>query len=152
MTCALPPGTVLDVTPLTIERGKVAELARALGDDDAVYRDRLAARAAGFDDTPLPPTASVVIDHFSARGLERILQDDLGLDLSRVLHGEATWEHVAPIAVGEPLVAHRRLAGVRTREGARGGRMTLLTIETELLDERGETVIRRTDTIIERGA
>ena len=40
---------------VTIERGPVSNFARALKDDNAVYHDPAAAKAAGFADIPAPP-------------------------------------------------------------------------------------------------
>ncbi len=141
----------LDELRFPLERGKLAELARALFDDDPVYRDPQAAAAAGFDGVPAPPTATVAIDHWAQRSMND-LAIELGLDLARVLHGSASWELRRPLRAGAELTARRRLADVTTKEGRRGGAMTLLTIETDFLDDSGEIAVQRRDTLIEVSA
>src|SRR3954453_7212621 len=45
---------------LFVEQGKILEFARAIGEDDPVYRDAEVARSHGYDDIPAPLTFSVV--------------------------------------------------------------------------------------------
>ena len=51
---SFPPYTI------EVERGKVRELALAIGDENAIYQSRQAAQAAGYADVPLYPTAPTV--------------------------------------------------------------------------------------------
>src|ERR1700710_2904654 len=95
-------GRELGSVRFPVERSKLYELARALHDDDAAWHDPEAARAAGFHGVPPPPTATVLADHWRAGGaLAPALA--LGADLNRLLHGEASWEFLAPVAMGEEL-------------------------------------------------
>lgn len=141
-------GMELDEVTLPVERGKVRELVRALHDDDPVYQDRDAARAAGFDDIPAPPTYSVVAMHWRDRDAAI---EDLGFDFKRLLHGGTSWEYVRPLTVGEEVTCRRRVADVKRREGKRGGTMTFVTVEGEFTDASGEVVLRQQDTLIETG-
>lgn len=129
-----------------LERGKIRELAAAVLEDDPVYTDAGAARKAGFDGIPAPLNFPVVAMHWRA-------EDDmiaaLGLDLRRVLHGEVAWEYLKPVGAGTQLTASRRVADITTREGKRGGTMTLVQVETEFRDGAGDVVTRQVDTLIE---
>jgi acyl dehydratase len=144
-------GTELGEVRFPIERGKVAELARACGDDDPVWRDPDAARAAGFDAIPTPPTVTVLADHWRAGGLLGVAEA-LGADPSRVLHGEVEWEYLDAVRCGDELTARQRVADVAIRHGRRGGAMTLVVLETAFLAADGTLVARRRDTLIERAA
>lgn len=134
-----------------VDRSKAKELARALFDDDPVYADEEAARAAGFDGIPVPLTASVLAA-FEAEGGAVGYALDLGLDLGRLLHGESAWDYLRPLRIGDELSGRVVVKDVAHREGSRGGTMTLVTVETEFRDVDGEPVLRRRDTMIERGA
>jgi hydroxyacyl-ACP dehydratase HTD2-like protein with hotdog domain len=79
------------------------------------------------------------------------LFERLGLDLKRVLHGESSWEYLAPVHVGDELVAHRRIADITTRPGKRGGEMTLVTFEMNFVNADGDTVLRERDVVIQTG-
>ena len=131
-----------------IDRSKLAELARAHHDDDPVWYDEAAAADAGFDTIPVPPTVTVLADHWRPGGaLGPALA--IGADVERLLHGEASWEYLEPITVGDELTATARVTDVAEREGKRGGTMTLVTIQTDFANQHGQLVARRRDTLIE---
>jgi acyl dehydratase len=132
-----------------VDRSKVAELAKAFGDVDPAWHDPEAARAAGFDGVPTPPTVTVLMDHWREGGVGALV-DALGLDLARVLHGEAAWEYLAPVRVGDELTGRAVVSDIATRDGKRGGTMTLIKSTTEFTNQHGNVVARRTDTLIER--
>ena len=141
-------GRELDEFPLPVERSKVREFARALRDDDPVYQSDDVARQVGFAGIPAPLTFAAASMHFRD---DLQVFEQLGLDLGRVLHGETTWEYLAPVHVGDELVARRRIADITRRPGKRGGDMTLVTFEIEFVNQHGETVVRERDVIIETG-
>ena len=143
-------GKELGTVRFPVESSKFAELARALHDDDLVWHDPSAAAAVGFDHVPAQPTATVVVDHWRPDGALGHAAA-LGLDLTRVLHGEAAWEFLEPIRLGDELTATTTVAGVSSREGKRGGEMTLITLETTFVNQRGNLALRRQDTLIETG-
>ena len=43
------------------------------------------------------------------------------------------------------------MSNVTSREGKRGGTMTIVTIETDFTNQRDELVVRQTDVLIETG-
>jgi acyl dehydratase len=143
-------GHELSTISFPLERSKLAEMARALFDPDPVYHDAAAAHAAGFSDIPALLVCSVLVNHWETPGAH-ILRD-LDLDLARSVHGEASWEFHAPMRAGDELTARRRVVDVTQREGKRGGAMTLVKVETNISNDRGELVVRRVDTFVEREA
>lgn len=140
----------LDSVRFPVERSKLMELARTFKDPDPLWHDPAAAAEAGFDSVPVPPTATVLADHWRERGATFHAQA-AGLDLPRVLHGEVSWEFLRPVRLGDELTAVSTLAGDKTREGKRGGEMRMVTVETAYTDAAGELVARRRDTLIETG-
>lgn len=143
-------GRDLGTVTFPVELGKLRELARALHDEDPVWHDPDAARAAGFDGVPAPPTATVIAAHWTPGALiGRPL--DLGMDVARLLHGEAAWSGLRPVRAGDELTATAHVAGVTEREGRRGGTMTLLVVETAFTNQRGERVAVLRDTWVQTG-
>jgi acyl dehydratase len=142
-------GKELQTITFRLDPSKLAELARSLFDDDPVYYDVEAARAAGFAEVPIPLLTTVLVNHWEERGVEGVIED-MGLDLARSVHGEVAWELVKPMHVGDVLTARRRVKSVSRRQGRRGGAMTLVELETLVTNADGELVVRRTDTMIER--
>ncbi|MBI3647881.1 MAG: MaoC family dehydratase N-terminal domain-containing protein [Actinobacteria bacterium] len=76
-----------------------------------------------------------------------ISDPELALDFSRVIHGEQEYEWRRQPRSGETLKVRSRIASARQRAG-----LGLLTIETELFDAEGESVVVCRATMIERGA
>lgn len=135
------------VYTIEVERGKIAEFAQAVKAADPVYRDRDAARAAGYADVPVPPTFSAVGQHWAPKVS---VEEDLGVDLKRVLAGGAEWEYLGDIVAGDVLTVHGRVVDMVEKQGGRGP-MTLIVRENTFVNQRGETVLRLRGTMIELG-
>jgi acyl dehydratase len=144
-------GRKLETVSFELDRSKLAELAHAFHEQDPVWFDPEAARAAGFDTVPAPPTATVVADHMRPGGA-LAHAEALGMDIARLLHGEAGWEFERPLQLGDRLTASTKVTGLKTREGKRGGTMSFVALETTFTDADGTLVATRTDTLIETGA
>jgi acyl dehydratase len=129
---------------MRVEFGKVREFAAAIKDDNPIYFDEeYAKKEAGG--VPPPPTFTMT-QGFWDDGRGRI---DLGLDMRRVLHGEQEFEYVKPVVAGDTLTGQGRISSVEKRPGKRGGEMTLVTLETEYKNQRGEVCLYSRSTIIE---
>jgi acyl dehydratase len=127
-----------------VGREKLREFAVAVGETDPVYHDEQAARAAGHPDLPAVPTFPVVL---SFRAGAMVNGDpELGLDYSRVVHGEQAFTYRRPVRAGDRLLATARAAAIETK-----GRHELLTIATRIGTEDGEPVCEATSLLISRG-
>lgn len=142
--------TVESVGSFTVEGGKVAEFAAALGDDDPIYRDREAALDRGYERRPAPPTftRTSMFPRHRPEGVGR-LGIDLGIDIRYELHGEQAYEFERPVYVGDTLSATTTLTDAYEREGRQGGTMTFAVLETRFDDEDGDTVVEERQTLIE---
>ncbi len=127
-----------------VGREKLREFARAVGETDPVYHDEQAARAAGHPDLPAVPTFPVVV---SLRAGNLVYADpELGLDYSRVVHGEQEFTYDRPVRAGDRLVATGRIADVQVK-----GSHEVLVVETRITTEAGEPVCTARSTLISRG-
>ena len=134
-----PPSAVYEVG-----REKIAEFAAAIGDPDPVYRDREAARTAGHPDVIAPPTFAIVL---SLGAADVVVEDpDVGIDYSRVVHGEQRFTHHRPITAGDRLVATASIDAVRSVAGN-----DMLTTRVDLATEDGEPVCTTTSMLVARG-
>ncbi|HEX4107357.1 MAG TPA: MaoC family dehydratase N-terminal domain-containing protein [Solirubrobacteraceae bacterium] len=129
-------GTELGVERFPLDRSKLRELAIAVQDEDPI----------ALDGRAVPLNWPVLVQHWRPKGS---IAEALGLDLRRVVHGEVRWEYLAPVGVGEEITARRWVAGVTSREGKRGGTMTLVSVQIDFTRADGTPVARQTDTIIE---
>jgi acyl dehydratase len=71
---------------------------------------------------------------------------DVGLDYSRVVHGEQKFTHHRPIRAGDRLVATTTIDAARTVAGN-----DLLTARVDLATEDGEAVCTASSMLVARG-
>lgn len=133
---------------LPVERGKVAEFAQAVGEDNVVFYDPEQARLQGFPDVIAPPTFTVTQIWRVSRE-EREERLGANLDYGRVLHGEQEFVYKRLPVGGESLNAELRIAKDFTKEGKRGGSMRFVTYETRFTDAAGDEVLTAYYTLIE---
>ncbi|MGH3915013.1 MAG: FAS1-like dehydratase domain-containing protein [Pseudonocardiaceae bacterium] len=127
-----------------VGREKIREFAEAVGDDDAVYRDSSAARAAGYPDVIAPPTFAIIV---SMRAQELLVDDpELGLDYTRVVHGDQSFVHHRPIHAGDELAATLHIDRIRTMGGN-----DMLTVRCEITDDTGAPVTTARSMLVIRG-
>jgi acyl dehydratase len=130
--------------PYEVGREKIREFADAINDPNPVYRDPEAARAFGHPDVIAPPTFGIVLTMTAGR--QAILDPDLNLDYSRVVHGEQRFEHVRPIVAGDRLQVVVTIENVRTAAGN-----DILSTRGDVTTVDGEPVLRAFSTIVARG-
>jgi acyl dehydratase len=143
--------SVATVTDLEVERGKVTEFARAITDENPLYRDEEVATERGYQAIPAPLTLTRVayFPRYRPPGIDEDLGFDLGFQREYIVHGEQEYEFQRPVVVGDVLTATTTLADLYQREGSRGGTMTFAVFETEYTDENDETVLLERFTRIE---
>ena len=130
--------------PYEVSRVKIREFADAIGDDNPVYRDREAAKAAGHPGVVAPPTFPIV---FTMGGAGPALTDpELGIDLAMVVHGEQRFEYRRPLHAGDSVVCESTITDIRA-----AGRNELLTVKTEVKTVEGELVCTAYNSLVERG-
>ncbi|PSP76731.1 dehydratase [Halobacteriales archaeon QS_3_64_16] len=131
---------------LRVEAGKVEEFARAIGDNDPLYRDRAAARTRGFAGIPAPLTFTRTSRFPRYRTGEAI---DLGFRHEDTLHGAQAYEYERLPVVGDRLRGETTFVDLTEREGKRGGAMTFAELETVYFDQDDERVLSERATVIE---
>jgi acyl dehydratase len=121
--------------------GKVYEDAPFIVDPE-----RVAAFRRIFDEpSGVPVTFMTVAESFVIR--EIVADPDLGLDFSRVLHGNQEYEYTRPLEVGESLSVRSRIESIREMAGN-----GFLVLVTELVEPGGDVVSTARSTLIERPA
>jgi acyl dehydratase len=132
----------------TVEAGKVKLFCKAIGEEDAIYTDEAAARAAGYRGITAPLTflRALQADDPDKGGLLRLLNVDIGL----ILHGEQHFEYFAPVIVGDKVTCQQKVVDIYDKKG---GALWFVVQEMEMKDQagrllakgRGITVVRNPD-------
>jgi acyl dehydratase len=119
--------------PYEVARAKIREFAEAVGDRHPAYFDPEAAKALGHPDVIGPPTFPTVI---SMPALEQVVSDPaLGLDWSRVVHGDQRFVYTRPMRAGDWIECVVTVESVKSLAGN-----DLITFANELRTVEGERV------------
>lgn len=129
---------------LEVDGDRVTQFALAVGEDDPRFLEAEAARAEGFPDQVAFPTFPTVLGILASAQI--VLDPELGMDYSRVVHGEQSYEWRRPIVVGDRLRASPRIADVYAK-----GPNEFLVIEAEITDADGEVICVSRSTLLSRG-
>ena len=110
---------------VTVERGKIKEFARAIGDLNPFYLDDSVGRASPWGDVIAPPTFAISFRDEVADS--SALLRDLGVDISRVLHGEQEFEIFRQLTPGQTYLCRTKVL--------------LVELEVWAENQRGEKVV-----------
>lgn len=140
---SFPPFTI------DVERGKIHELALAIGDENPIYHSRAAAEAANYKDVPLYPTSPTV---FRFWGNAQMWQElaEIGIDVMRILHGEEEFEYLAPVYPGDTLTGVTTIVSGKSRRGRDGSTMDIVTTETRYTNQQAQHVLSARTTFVVR--
>jgi acyl dehydratase len=120
--------------------------ARATGETRQEYLDEAAARAAGHPSLPAPPTYTAALSMDGADPFSWMRE--IGIDVTRVLHGAQEFRYFAPIHAGDRLTFAARIANVLQKKS---GSRTFVVKVTDIRNQDGERVAEMRTTIVVRG-
>ncbi len=130
--------------PYEVGREKIRDFAMAIGDNNPAYHDPDAAKALGHPDVIAPPTFPVIVGFLASRQL--IADPALGVDYSRVVHGEQRFVYTRPVRAGDRLTAVLTVDNIRQAAGN-----DLLSTRAEISTADGEPVVTVYSTTVVRG-
>jgi len=132
--------------PFAYEVGKekIREYALAVGEDNSVYFDRDAAKAAGFRDVPAPPMFAVV---YAAGAMgPAILDPEVGINFALMVHGGQEFVWGEPVCSGDTITTVVECKEIFEKDGK-----GFYAFESVSTNQDGQEVVRGTWTNIVRG-
>jgi acyl dehydratase len=127
-----------------VGKEKIAEYARAVGEDNPVYFDREKAREAGFRDVPAPPMFAVV--YSSPAVGPAIFDPDVGINFAMMVHGGQEFVWGEPVVAGDQITTEASVKDISEKGG-----MGFYVFESVSRNQEGQEVVRGTWTNIVRG-
>jgi acyl dehydratase len=126
---ATPPRVV------EIDKSQIRRFAAAVGEDNPIHFDEEVAKAAGFTSIVGTPTfASALID-------SNIFLEELGWDVTSVMHRSEEYEYYKPLCAGDEISIVYRVADLYEKEGGTGN-IIFAIIESRASDKRGKPVFK----------
>jgi acyl dehydratase len=136
---AYPPSA-----PYQVGREKIREFATAIGATDAAHHDPEAARALGYADVVAPPTFPTVVALRASVGIAA--DPGLGMDYSRVVHGDQRFAYTRPIVAGDELVCRTVIEEITSRGGH-----DFITTRVDITSPDGEPIVSTWAKLVQRG-
>lgn len=149
---------------VAVERAPVTAFAKALKDENPIYKDLRAAQAAGFDNIPAPPTWPFAMTFSGAypdlqEGIEKVTDNPMAQFIANlrknglILHGEQEFiyhQPGRPVMAGDVLYGEGKVTNIYEKE-SKGKVMTFLVTETVWKDKKtGEPVVTSIFNLIHR--
>jgi acyl dehydratase len=119
----------------TVEAGRLRFFARATGQEDPVYIDQDAARAAGYSGLPVPPTFLFGVEMEAPQWFQTF--EKMGVDLGRILHGEQSFEYHGDICEGDTLTFVTRVTDIYDKKD---GALEFVVQMTSVTNQHGACV------------
>jgi acyl dehydratase len=132
-----------------VDKSKIRELAQALGDDNPIFYDDAAAKAAGLPGIVAPPTFATLFKMWGEAGSATHIKA-MGGDVLRLLHGEEEYEYHALIRPGDVITGQTTVLNIEEKEG-RSSHLEFVKMQTDYHNQRGELVVVARTTIVIRG-
>ena len=125
---------------IEVEKGAIVKFAEAIGDDNPVYNDEVAARSSRFGGLIAPPT-------FLRSAVVGRPEIPFEVPFERLLDGGSDWEYLEPVRPGDRITAVARVEDMNERNG-RIGLMIILTIVVTYTNQFDQVVATQTSTSI----
>jgi len=138
----------------TIEKDKIVEFAIAVSQKEnkeqinPIYYDEEAAKKAGYQGIPIPPTFPISTFFWTGGGLMATVKT-LGIDLNRLLHREEEYEYFGSIYAGDVITRKMKVVDM-LKKGKRDKIVEVTLLETDLINQRGELVVKSRTRLMER--
>lgn len=136
---AFPP-----TAPYLVGREKVREFSKAVFASSPINNEVDAAKAAGYADIVAPPTFAIVLQQLTLDQL--VAEQDSGIDMTHIVHGEQRFSYTRPIVAGDELTATLTVTSIKTLGGN-----AMVTAETAISDLEGAHVVTATSVLVVRG-
>jgi acyl dehydratase len=127
-----------------VGRAKIREFAEAVGAIHPAHTDPAAARSLGHPDVVAPPTFPIVIT--MAAGNQFVQDPAVGIDYSRVVHGDQRFSYTRPVYAGDRLTCVCTVEEITSRGGH-----DFITTRTDVATEGGEPVASVWSKLVVRG-
>lgn len=129
--------------PYGVSAAKIREFAEAVGATDPAHVDAAAAQALGYRDVIAPPTFAVLIAQQC--DAQFVTDPEMGVDFTRVVHGQQTFVHHRPLTAGDAVVGVLHVDAVKVVAGN-----AMVTTRTELTVD-DQPVCTSTSMLVVRG-
>lgn len=134
-----PPFTV------DVEKGRVAQFARAIGSDDPIHFDENAAKQAGYKGIVAPLTFAYTITLDAGQSFNVL--EDMGIEKTKAVHGEQGFTYFSDICAGDVISGQQEITDIYDKKN---GALIFVVTLTRLENQLGNHVVDLHSVIVVR--
>lgn len=139
-------GTVSEDRFIEIEKGQLKLFAKSTGENDPIYTDEKAARAAGHPALPAPPTFAFSLNLLAPQKEGPTLLD-MGVNLAMVLHGEQEFTYHKMMYAGDTMRLKTKVTDIYDKKA---GKLEFIVTETTAHNQHGDLCVSQRCVIVAR--
>lgn len=138
-------GKIFPAHTVEVEKGRLRFFAKVIGETNPVYVDEAAAQAAGYASLPVPPTFLFSLEMEKPAPFSWF--SEIGLNLSRILHGSQSFSYHAPVCAGDVLTFSSRISDIFDKKN---GALEFVVKDTMVTNQHGVHVADLSSVIVQR--
>jgi acyl dehydratase len=139
-------GRLMGVGTIDVEKGRLRFFAKAIGEVDPVYTDEAAAKDAGHQSLPVPPTFLVCLNGECGPEIGATLKL-FEFDLGRILHAEQGFTYHQMAYAGDTLTFETKVSDVYEKKG---GALQFVVQETRVTNQHGAHIADVRSSLVHR--
>jgi acyl dehydratase len=144
--------TAVYTAPEPVGRASIRYYALAVGDQNPIYTDEVAAKAAGYRDVVAPPTWITETNQYMTGGRndEGYMGHGWGIEIpnTRLVRGGNSYTFDHPIHPDDVVTATWRIDGASERQTSKGQDMLIVTSSATYTNQDGTVLATNTETLI----
>ena len=133
------------MTSYVVGREKIREFAASIGETSPACYDVAIARSLGHADLVAPATFAIAVVRDSQASV--FFDPELGLDWSRVVHGDQGFRYSRPLHAGDDVLVTTTIESIKSMAGNE-----ILGLRSDIVTLEGEAVCTATSTLVVRAA
>jgi len=106
-------GKEFDSFTYEVERCKIKELCKAIGDNNPIFFDKEEAKKNGYNDIPAPLTFGTVMNFWGYPEIWDRMKE-IGVNIQRLLHASEEYEYLKTIYPGDIITGKVMVEGMRS--------------------------------------
>jgi len=95
---------------IEVEKGRVAQFAKSIGEENSIYFDAEIAKKAGYRNIPVPLTFAYTITMDAGQSFNVL--EDLGVEKTNAVHGEQGFTYHSDICVGDVISGSQKIIDI----------------------------------------
>ncbi len=128
-----------------VEKGRLRFFAKAIGENNPIYTDETAAKEAGYESLPMPPTFLFSLKMDVPNPFENY--EKAGAQLAKILHANQAFIYHKSVVAGDSLTFESHIADIYDKKA---GALEFLVEKTKVSNQLDQHVADMTTTLVVR--